>query len=168
MNINGKRQMELLNKMSFVRMGGTAEEMAAAEILMEEIRSIGMEPVIEEFEIEDAELVAGELEVLAPFNKKYVVTAYKLSESTPEEGLVAPFYYAENLTAVDLANCKGKIVLVNGFFNLDMFKKLQKAGAVAFITMSGITPLLQTLKELEKRNVSGKILTTDFIYKMLK
>ena len=29
MNINGKRQMELLNKMSFVRMGGTAEEMAA-------------------------------------------------------------------------------------------------------------------------------------------
>ena len=137
MNINGKRQMELLNKMSFVRMGGTAEEMAAAEILMEEIRSIGLEPVIEEFEIEDAELVAGELEVLAPFNKKYVVTAYKLSESTPEEGLVAPFYYAENLTAVDLANCKGKIVLVNGFFNLDMFKKLQKAGAVAFITMSG-------------------------------
>ena len=137
MNINGKRQMELLNKMSFVRMGGTAEEMAAAEILMEEIRSIGLEPVIEEFEIEDAELVAGELEVLAPFNKKYVVTAYKLSESTPEEGLVAPFYYAENLTAVDLANCKGKIVLVNGFLNLDMFKKLQKAGAVAFITMSG-------------------------------
>ena len=137
MNINGKRQMELLNKMSFVRMGGTAEEMAAAEILMEEIRSIGLEPVIEEFEIEDAELVAGELEVLAPFNKKYVVTAYKLSESTSEEGLVAPFYYAENLTAVDLANCKGKIVLVNGFFNMDMFKKLQKAGAVAFITMSG-------------------------------
>ena len=137
MNINGKRQMELLNKMSFVRMGGTAEEMAAAEILMEEIRSIGLEPVIEEFEIEDAELVAGQLEVLAPFNKKYVVRAYKLSESTPEEGLVAPFYYAENLTAVDLANCKGKIVLVNGYLSLEQHKKLLKSGAVAFITMSG-------------------------------
>ena len=47
MNINGKRQMDLLIKMSFVRMGGTAEEMAAAEILMEEMRSIGLEPVIE-------------------------------------------------------------------------------------------------------------------------
>ena len=137
MNINGTRQMELLEKMSFVRMGGTAEEKLAADMLVEEIRAMGLEPVVEEFEIEDAELIAGELEVLAPFNKKYVVTAYKLSESTPEEGLVAPFYYAENLTAVDLANCKGKIVLVNGFFGLDMFKKLQKAGALAFVTMSG-------------------------------
>ena len=73
MNINGKRQMELLNKMSFVRMGGTAEEMAAAEILMEEIRSIGLEPELEAFEIEDADLVKGELEVLAPFNKKYTI-----------------------------------------------------------------------------------------------
>ncbi|MDE7446434.1 MAG: DEAD/DEAH box helicase [Lachnospiraceae bacterium] len=35
--------------------------------------------------------------------------------------------------------------------------------SVAFITMSGITPLLQTLKELEKRNVHGKIMTTDYL-----
>lgn len=35
--------------------------------------------------------------------------------------------------------------------------------SVAFITMSGITPLLQTLKELEKRNIPGKILTTDYL-----
>jgi superfamily II DNA or RNA helicase/HKD family nuclease len=35
--------------------------------------------------------------------------------------------------------------------------------SVAFITQSGITPLLQTLKSLEKRNVKGKILTTDYL-----
>lgn len=35
--------------------------------------------------------------------------------------------------------------------------------SVAFITMSGITPLLQTLKELEKRNIPGRILTTDYL-----
>lgn len=35
--------------------------------------------------------------------------------------------------------------------------------SVAFITMSGITPLLQTLKELEKRNVLGQILTTNYL-----
>lgn len=34
--------------------------------------------------------------------------------------------------------------------------------SVAFITMSGITPLLQTLKELERRNIPGRILTTDY------
>ena len=33
--------------------------------------------------------------------------------------------------------------------------------SVAFITMNGITPLLQTLKELEERNIPGEILTTN-------
>ena len=74
MNISGKREFELLEKLSFVRMGGTAEEMKAAEILMEEIKAIGLEPVLESFEIEDADLVKSELEVLEPFNKKYTVT----------------------------------------------------------------------------------------------
>jgi len=35
--------------------------------------------------------------------------------------------------------------------------------SVAFITRGGITPLLQTLKELEKRKVHGRILTTDYL-----
>jgi len=35
--------------------------------------------------------------------------------------------------------------------------------SVAFITESGITPLLMTLKELEERGIPGKILTTDYL-----
>ncbi|MDO4468274.1 MAG: DEAD/DEAH box helicase [Bacillota bacterium] len=35
--------------------------------------------------------------------------------------------------------------------------------SVAFITMSGITPLLQTLKELEKKGIKGEILTTNYL-----
>ena len=35
--------------------------------------------------------------------------------------------------------------------------------SVAFITLGGITPLLQTLKELEQRKIRGKILTTDYL-----
>lgn len=35
--------------------------------------------------------------------------------------------------------------------------------SVAFITMGGITPLLQTLKELEKRQIPGQILTTNYL-----
>ncbi len=35
--------------------------------------------------------------------------------------------------------------------------------SVAFITMSGITPLLQTLKELERRGIPGRILTTNYL-----
>ena len=35
--------------------------------------------------------------------------------------------------------------------------------SVAFITMSGLTPLLQTLKELEEKGIPGQILTTDYL-----
>jgi len=35
--------------------------------------------------------------------------------------------------------------------------------SVAFITLSGITPLLQTLKELEAKEIPGKILTTNYL-----
>ncbi len=35
--------------------------------------------------------------------------------------------------------------------------------SVAFITESGITPLLQVLKDLEESNIPGKILTTDYL-----
>ena len=35
--------------------------------------------------------------------------------------------------------------------------------SVAFITKSGITPLLQTFQELEKKGVRGRILTTDYL-----
>ena len=34
--------------------------------------------------------------------------------------------------------------------------------SVAFITLGGITPLLQTLQELEKKGIQGRILTTDY------
>ena len=35
--------------------------------------------------------------------------------------------------------------------------------SVAFITLGGIEPLLQTLKELEKKHISGEILTTNYL-----
>lgn len=64
-----------------------------------------------------------------------------------------------------------KLVLNNPEYNVKVLttiqNELQKCEefyiAVAFITESGITPLLQNLKELEQKNVKGKILTTDYL-----
>ncbi len=56
---------------------------------------------------------------------------------------------------------KGKKVLTS------IEKELENADefsiSVAFITLSGITPLLQTLKNLELKNIKGRILTTDYL-----
>lgn len=56
---------------------------------------------------------------------------------------------------------QGRKVLVSieeELANCDEFKI-----SVAFITKSGITPLLQTLKELEQKGIPGKILATDYL-----
>ena len=46
----------------------------------------------------------------------------------------------------------------NGIKNCEEFKI-----SVAFITLGGISSLLMTLKELEKRGIPGKIITTDYL-----
>lgn len=49
----------------------------------------------------------------------------------------------------------------------DIIDELKKCNhfmiSVAFITSSGITPLLETFKELERKGIKGKILTTDYL-----
>ena len=56
---------------------------------------------------------------------------------------------------------QGKKVLSSIEDELLVCNQFQISGA--FITMGGITPLLQTLKELEKRGVKGEILTTNYL-----
>lgn len=66
-----------------------------------------------------------------------------------------------HLTPQFLSNFRG-----NNVFNF-LEKELNNCDeffmSVAFITQSGITPFLQTLKELEEKGVKGKILTTDYL-----
>ena len=135
MNVSGKRAFELLEKIGFIREAGSAEELKAAEILKAEIESFGVEANLESFEVGDAIIEKAELEVLEPYNKKYEVTAYKCCKSV--ENLEAEFVYAGNGFDVDLKNVKGKIVMVNGFLRVPMYRKLIEAGAIGFITMDG-------------------------------
>ena len=130
------RAFALLDKIGFTRMGGTPEELKAAEILKEECESFGLAAAIEPFEIQMATIEA-EFEILEPFQKKYTVRGYQCCENTPEEGLVADFLYVQDGEPVDLVNAKGKIVLVNGFLRVPLYKTLMKAGVAAIITMDG-------------------------------
>ena len=137
MKINGKRLMEFTEKLSFNRPTGTRQEKRASEIIMEEIRSAGVEPVYESYTFEDAEVLAAQLEILSPFSRKYEISVYKMCANTDEDGLTAPFYYGQNLSPADLKNCKDKIVLINGWLTAETYKKVIDAGAKALITMSG-------------------------------
>lgn len=137
MEISGKRAMELLTKMGFTRVAGSPEELQAAEMLKAECEAVGVPAEIESFEIEDAEIETATLEILEPFQQEYPVTGYKCAKNTYQGGLTADFVYIEGGSDVDLAGAEGKIVLVNGFMRLPLFRKLMKAGVAGIVTMEG-------------------------------
>ena len=137
MEICGKREMELLKKIGFTRIAGSPEEEKAAQILKAECDAIGVPAIIEPFEIEQGIVEEAKLEILEPFHQAYPVTGYQCAESTPEGGLTAEFAYVANATDVDLMDVRGKIVLVNGFVRLPLFRKLMKAGVAGIVSMEG-------------------------------
>ena len=132
MEICGKREMELLEKIGFTRIAGSPEEEKAAQILKEECDKLGVPAIIQPFEIEEATL-----EILEPFQQEIPVTGYQCAQNTPEEGLEAPFLYVENADDVSLSDARGKIVLVNGYMRVPLFRKLMKAGVAGIVTMEG-------------------------------
>lgn len=137
MEICGKREFELLEKIGFTRIAGSPEELQAAEILKAECDAIGVPAIIEPFEIEQGVVEEARLEILEPFQAEYPVTGYQCAENTPEGGLTADFLYVENGDEVSLSQAKGKIVLVNGYMRVPLFRKLMKAGVAGIVTMEG-------------------------------
>lgn len=131
------RAFALLQKLNFVREAGSAEELRAARLLQEELASFGVQSTLEPFEIDDAEACSAELTVLAPYRAQVPVTAYKCGGCTPEGGLEAALVYVENALDANLTDVRGKIVLVNGFLRLPVYRRLVQAGAAAFLTFSG-------------------------------
>ena len=136
MLISGKRELDFIKKINFVRMAGTESELKAAQIIQQEISAIGLDGVIEPFTINDS-ITTAKLVVTSPYRKEYAVTGHKRCLSTSPEGEEFDFLYAENLHDVNLANAKNKFVLVNGNVGMDGYKKLIKAGVAGFITMNG-------------------------------
>ncbi len=146
----GKREMELLQKINFIRTCGTEEEKKAAGILADEVRAIGLEPTLETFEVErwDVKKVS-----LVSKGKSWEVTGYGMSGSTPDEGITAPFAYVQEAEDVDLVNAKGKIVLVNGRITDKVYPRLVKAGILGFITFSGNIVDEREKTDLDERNL---------------
>lgn len=108
--MNAKRIFSTLKKIAFTRPAGTDEERAAADIIMEEIRSLGLEPHKEEFEIDDADVKA-ELKALSPYEKTYHVVGTKHSKSTGEDGITTEFIYADDAVESNYAKLNGKLCL---------------------------------------------------------
>ena len=135
----GKYQLGLVEKLSFVRYGGTEDELRAAKLLLEEIRAAGGQGELMDFTVPASDVEACSLSVASPFTREIPCVPYWLSGSLPESGAELKFLYAPRGVEEDyggLDSLEGYAVLLNAL-SFDAYKLLFEKKAGAFITLQG-------------------------------
>ena len=152
-----ERAWKLLNDIGFVRVAGTDEELKAAEILKAECEKAGVEAVIEDFEIDVANIKTATLEVLEPEYHAYPVIGIGKTKATSPEGVIGGFKYIEDALDENITDVEGKIVLMQGRGKPDLYEKLAKKGAVGYISIGGNIYEDESIKnELRPTNAFSK------------
>lgn len=129
------KSFELLSKLYFVRTGGSMEEDRAADILIEECKSLGVDAVKEEF------LVDGynEFEAKLSFsNPDLSLECVVVGQSGSTEGTTGKFRYVSSYEDALVQDLKDSICLVHSkLANYKIYKKIVEKGAIGMIVCTG-------------------------------
>ena len=129
--MDAKRIMDLFRETAYVRVGGSAEERKAAEYLQDQLARMGLEAQLQPFPVAMADIQ--EAELLAD-GASIPCKGYLCAGSAEVE---APFYYLRDLDDVSLSQCRGKIVMIDGYLRYWTYQDLLEYGALGFITYDG-------------------------------
>ncbi len=123
--------MQIFADTAYVRMGGSMEELKAARYLQEKCAELGCQAQIVPFDVDMATIQ--EAEFLAD-GKSVICKGYLNAGTATVE---APFYYLRSQDAYSLSQCKGKIVMVDGYLGYWLYQDILENGAVGFVTYDG-------------------------------
>ena len=123
--------MKIFEDTAYVRMGGSAEELRAAEYLKEQCAAFGCEAKIVPFDVDMATIQQAELLV----DGVSVTCKGYLNAGSAE--VEAPFYYLRSTDKYSLSRCAGKIVMIDGYLGYWMYQDILENGAVGFVTYDG-------------------------------
>lgn len=135
----------IVEKISFIRYGGTEEELKAARILQEEITAAGGDSQLMDFQVPAAVIKKAEIRVPSEYveagklPKTLEMIPYGLSGNLPEGGRDLKLYYADRGKEEDyigMEDLSEYIVLINDL-DMDAYKLLVKKHAAAFMTIHG-------------------------------
>ena len=129
--MDAKQIMKIFEDTAYVRMGGSQEELRTAKYLMTKLEDMGLKAAIEEFDVDMAEIEDAQLLV----DGICVTCKGYLNAGTAE--VEAPLYYLRSSDKVSLSQCKGKIVMVDGYLGYWRYQDMLENGAVGFITYDG-------------------------------
>lgn len=129
--MRSKQIEKIFRDTAYVRMGGTAEEKRVAEYIKEVCSGFGGEAYFEEFEVDMADVKRAELYI---DGKSIPCRGYMNCGSGEIE---APIYYLCEEGERALEECRGKIVLVDGYIGYWKYQDIFSHGALGFITCDG-------------------------------
>ncbi len=129
--MNNKAMKQIFKDTAYIRMGGSAEELRCAEYLQAKCAEMGLAAKLESFEVDMATIQEAQLLVdgVAVPCKGYLCAGSGEVE--------APVYYLAGKDAYSMAQCKGKIVMVDGYLGAWVYRDLLEKGALGFITYDG-------------------------------
>ena len=116
--MKAKQIMKIFKDTAYVRMGGSTEERKAAQYIADLISDMGLTAEIVPFEVPMATLQEATLTV----DGKAVICKGYLNAGNHE--VEAPFYYLRATDPFSLSQCKGKIVMVDGYLGYWLYQDL--------------------------------------------
>ena len=129
--MNAIEIMKIFEETAYVRMGGSEEERRIAEYLVNKCVEFGCKAKLEAFDVDMATIKTAALLV---DGVEIPCKGYLCAGSGEVE---APLYYLRNTDPYSLSQCRGKIVLIDGYLGYWMYQDLLDNGAVGFITYDG-------------------------------
>lgn len=129
--MNAENIMKVFSDTAYIRVGGRPEEKKAAEYLRRRVVEFGLEAALEPFDVPLGDI---EEAMLLVDGVSIPCKGYMCAGSSTVE---APFYYLRTNDAWSLRQCKGKIVLIDGYLGYWIYQDLLENGAVGFVTYDG-------------------------------
>ena len=126
-----KKIMEYFERTAYTRTGGSREEARCAAYLAACCAELGLDARLEPFAVDMAEIKHAALTV---DGRDVPCKGYLCAGSGEAE---APLYYLTGTDPYSLAQCRGKIVLLDGYLGYWKYQDLLENGAVGFLTYDG-------------------------------
>lgn len=129
--MNSQQIMRIFEDTAYIRMGGRPEEKKTADYLVRKLEELGLKAAVESFEVPLGDV---EEAVLLADGEPIPCKGYMCAGSAEVE---APFYYLRSTDAWSLQQCRGKIVLIDGYLGYWVYQDLLANGAVGIVTHDG-------------------------------
>ena len=129
--MDAQQIMKIFEDTAYVRMGGSQEELKTARYIQDCLAQMGLSASLEAFDVDMANLQEA---VFLADGCEIPCKGYLCAGSWEVE---APFYYLRGTDAYALSQCKGKIVMVDGYMGYWLYQDILANGAVGFVTYDG-------------------------------